>query len=119
MTTAAVPSSRSNPAAVRWVFPESPDPAAVERLRAELRLPEPFCRLLARRGLVEISAAKEFLRPHRGQIHSPSGLAGMADAVERLRRAILQGEVILVHGDYDVDGICATALFVRALRMMG
>ncbi|HET6762629.1 MAG TPA: single-stranded-DNA-specific exonuclease RecJ, partial [Longimicrobiaceae bacterium] len=62
---------------------------------------------------------KEFLRPHPGMIHAPGGLAGMADAVARLRRAIGAGETILVHGDYDVDGICSTALFHRALRMMG
>src|SRR5690606_18549930 len=46
-------------------------------------------------------------------------MAGVGDAVERIVRAIRAGESILVHGDYDVDGICATALLVRALRMMG
>jgi single-stranded-DNA-specific exonuclease len=53
------------------------------------------------------------------QIHPPRLLAGMDGAVERLERAIERGETILVHGDYDVDGICSTALYVRALRMMG
>jgi single-stranded-DNA-specific exonuclease len=103
----------------RWVFPDAPDPAAVERLCRELRLPSSLCRLLAQRGFGDPSAAKDFLRPHAGHIHPPQLLAGMGDAVARLRRAILAGETVLVHGDYDVDGICATALYTRALRAMG
>ncbi|CAN5612198.1 single-stranded-DNA-specific exonuclease RecJ [soil metagenome] len=102
----------------RWIFPTPPDSTAVERLCRELRLPEPLCRLLVQRGHAEPPAAREFLRPHAGQIHPPA-LAGIGDAVARLRQAIQRGETILVHGDYDVDGICATALYVRALRMMG
>jgi len=102
----------------RWVFPEPPPPAAVERLCRELKLPEPLCRLLVQRGHAEPAAAREFLRPNAGHIHPPV-MAGMPEAVARLRQAIERGETILVHGDYDVDGICATALYVRALRMMG
>lgn len=102
----------------RWVLSAAPDTAAVERLCRELRLPEPLGRLLAQRGQGEPPAAREFLRPHAGQIPPPL-MAGIGDAVARLRRAIEQGEPILVHGDYDVDGICSTALYVRALRMMG
>ncbi|HEX2189867.1 MAG TPA: single-stranded-DNA-specific exonuclease RecJ [Longimicrobiaceae bacterium] len=107
------------PLARRWIFPPAPDAAVVESLAAELRLPPPLCRLLALRGYGEGRAAREFLRPHPGQIHPPQLLAGMGDAVARLRRAVLAGETVLVHGDYDVDGICATALFTRALRAMG
>jgi single-stranded-DNA-specific exonuclease len=102
----------------RWVFPADLDQAGVARLSRELRLPEPLCRLLVRRGFGDPGAAREYLRPHAGQIHTHE-LAGLADAVARLRRAIEGGEVILVHGDYDVDGICTTALYVRALRKMG
>ncbi|HEX5726728.1 MAG TPA: single-stranded-DNA-specific exonuclease RecJ, partial [Longimicrobiaceae bacterium] len=107
------------PPARRWVPPPSADRAAVERLCQELRLPAALCRLLVQRGFGETAAARDFLRPHPGQIHPPALLAGMGDAVARIRRAIAAGETILVHGDYDVDGICATALFVRALGKMG
>ena len=119
MPTPAVSPEGVARAARRWVFPAAPEAAAVERLRAELRLPEPLCRLLAQRGISRADAAKDFLRPHAGQFHAPQGLAGMAEAVARLRRALERGETILVHGDYDVDGICSTALYVRALRRMG
>ncbi|MBD0319088.1 MAG: single-stranded-DNA-specific exonuclease RecJ [Gemmatimonadetes bacterium] len=103
----------------RWVFPQPPDSAAVQRLRAELRLPPVLCRLMAQRGMSEPEAVRGFLRPHAGQLHPPALLAGMGDAVARLRRARDAQETVLVHGDYDVDGICSTALYTRALRMMG
>lgn len=106
-------------AARRWVYPAAPDHAAVDRLARDLRLPPTLCRLLVQRGYGEADAARGFLRPTPQHIHAPAGLAGAADAVARLRLAIEGRETILVHGDYDVDGICATALYVRALRMMG
>jgi single-stranded-DNA-specific exonuclease len=106
-------------AARRWVFPAAPDLAAVERLCRDLRLPATLCRLLVQRGFGESDAARGFLRPLPDHIHPPAQLAGIAQAVARLRLAIERGETVLVHGDYDVDGICATTLYVRALRMMG
>jgi single-stranded-DNA-specific exonuclease len=106
-------------AARRWVFPPAPDTAAVDRLSRELRLPPTLCRLLVHRGYGASDDARGFLRPTESHIHAPAQLAGMADAVARLRQAIHEQETILVHGDYDVDGICSTALYVRALRMMG
>ncbi len=107
------------PAERRWVFPPPPPHEAVESLSRSLSLPRALCRILASRGYAEEDSARNFLRPHPGQIHTPSLLAGIGDAVARLRRALDTGETILVHGDYDVDGICATTVYVRALRMMG
>src|SRR5215218_251947 len=115
----SIPAPTFSVPARRWVFPQSPDDLTVSRLSRELGLSVAFCRLLAQRGHVEAEGAKRFLRPQAGQIHPPRLLAGMDAAVERLERALQRGETILVHGDYDVDGICSTALFVRALRMMG
>ncbi|HET7275289.1 MAG TPA: single-stranded-DNA-specific exonuclease RecJ [Longimicrobiaceae bacterium] len=109
----------SRPTERRWVLPDSVDTAAIERLQSELRLPAALCRLLVQRGHARSEAARSFLRPHPDQIHSPALLAGIADAVSRLRAAIDARETILVHGDYDVDGICATALYVRVLRSFG
>lgn len=102
----------------RWDFEPEADAAAIARLVTELRLPEPVCRLLVQRGHHAPERARDFLRPRPDQLCAP-GLAGMDAAVERIGRAIRDAETILVHGDYDVDGICATALYVRALRMLG
>ena len=85
----------------------------------ELKLPAPLCQLLLRRGYHELEPAKLYLKPRLEQLLDPANLAGMAEAVARLDRAIRAGEVILVHGDYDVDGICSAALFTRVLRHLG
>lgn len=104
----------------RW-RPQASDYTAdtVDRLVRELHLPEPLCRLLATRGHGDPSAARAFLRPSLDALHDPSSLAGVEDAVTRLSRAIDRDETILIHGDYDVDGMCAAALYARVLRRLG
>jgi len=119
MQVTSLTGNLSTPPSPRWVFPEAVDELSVELLKSELKLPEALCRLLVRRSHGKPEQAREFLRPHAGQIHSPGTLAGIEQAVERLGIAIAARETILVHGDYDVDGICTTALYVRALRAMG
>lgn len=118
MQTHAVP-SLPRPLSRRWVIAPAPPREAVESLARSLSLPPVLCRVLASRGYRDVGAAREFLRPQPHHIHDPALLAGIGDAVERLAAAVRRHETILVHGDYDVDGICATAVYVRALRMMG
>ena len=103
----------------RWTLPEPADAASVSQLAAALHLPEIVCRLLVARGHTTPEAAKLFLRPRLEQLHDPQSMSGLPDAVERIVRAIRGGETILIHGDYDVDGICSTTLLTRALRGMG
>ena len=85
----------------------------------ELQLPEPICRLLAARGHGAPDVAKRFLRPRLDQLHDPVLMSELDRAVERVTRALRAGETIMVHGDYDVDGICSTTLLTRALRGLG
>ena len=103
----------------RWVPRGSAREDLVHSLARTLQLPEPLCRLLAARGLGDAEEAKRFLRPRLDQLHDPFGLAGMEAAVARIDAALRRGEAILVHGDYDVDGIAATALYTRVLRSLG
>ena len=91
----------------------------MQSLAAELHLPPLVCRLLLVRGYASIEPAKEFLRPRLQRLHSPHGLPDAGLAVERLIRAVRDGETVMVHGDYDVDGICATTLLTRSLRYFG
>jgi single-stranded-DNA-specific exonuclease len=102
-----------------WIDPTAPDPEVVARLARELRLPAALCSILAVRGLTAIEDAKRFLRPRLEHLHDPSTLADGPRAAERIVAAIRRGERILVHGDYDVDGICSTALLTRWLRSLG
>ena len=103
----------------RWLLPEPPDAAIVRALRDELSLPEPICRLLAARGHTPVETAKRYLRPRLEQLLPPEQLLDLGRAVERLARAVRGGETILVHGDYDVDGMSSTALLTRAIRTLG
>jgi single-stranded-DNA-specific exonuclease len=103
----------------RWILPEPPDAAAVRELCDELLLPEPICRLLVARGHGPAATAKRYLRPRLEQLLPPEQLLDLDRAVERLVRAIRGGETILIHGDYDVDGISSTTLMTRALRLLG
>jgi len=70
-----------------------------------------------RRGLGDPSAARAFLAAE--EAHEPQAFTGMADAVALILRHVSAGSRITVHGDYDVDGVCSTALLVRALRRLG
>ena len=91
----------------------------MQALAAELRLPALVCRLLLVRGHATVEPAKEFLRPRLERLHSPHSLPDAAVAVDRLVRAVRDAETVLIHGDYDVDGICATTLLTRSLRYFG
>lgn len=121
MTTTASPPSRLTAVARRWEARAAPADldARSALLAGDLRLPTPLCRLLALRGFTDAAAARAHLKPRLDRLESGGSLAGMSSAVERIDAAIRAREVILVHGDYDVDGICSTALLTRTLRELG
>ena len=93
--------------------------AAVERLERERGLPEIVARLLVARGHSEPEQVDRHLRPSLMGLHDPSLLPGMKIAAKRVAQAIREGETILVHGDYDVDGVCGTSLLIRLLAEFG
>ncbi len=82
-------------------------------------IPLAIFRLLAARGIRSVDEAKRFLRPALEHVESPDAMIDLPRAADRLARAMRGGETILVHGDYDVDGICSTTLMTRALRQLG
>jgi single-stranded-DNA-specific exonuclease len=95
------------------------DDAQVARLARGANLPELVARLLVQRGQGEPAAAARHLDAAMGSLHDPALLPGLEEASERLARAVRDGETILVHGDYDVDGVCGTALLVELFRLLG
>ena len=90
----------------------------VARLADELGLDEVTAAVLVRRGFADAADAQEFLD---GALpgHDPFALGDMRAAVETITAAVEAGGRICVHGDYDADGICATALAVLLLRELG
>jgi single-stranded-DNA-specific exonuclease len=89
----------------------------VDTLSRELGLSEPVAVTLVRRGYRTPEQARAFLSAD--ETHSPFAFDGMADVCGLVRAAIEAGRQITVHGDFDVDGVCATALTVSTLRELG
>jgi len=102
--------------APHFEIPECPS-ADVERLERELGVSGPIAQVLVRRGLGEPTRAHAFLAAN--EEHPPTAFAGIGEAVKSILEHVHSGERITIHGDYDVDGVCSTAVLVRALREMG
>ncbi|MDR0979642.1 MAG: single-stranded-DNA-specific exonuclease RecJ [Candidatus Nomurabacteria bacterium] len=77
-----------------------------------------FTKILQARG-IGLESAADFLQPVYEKLNAPDDLPDVAVAVARIWRAIKNNEKILVFGDYDADGITATAVLVRGLRHLG
>lgn len=100
----------------KWNLPASaPSAAALE----EAGYPALLSAVLAAHGIADGSAAADFLRIEDALTLSPFLMKDMDRAVGRIRRALERGEHIAVFGDYDVDGITATAILVDYLRCSG
>src|SRR5581483_10510959 len=96
-----------------WTIASCP-PDELRALAAQLEVSTTLASVLVRRGLSDPAEARRFLD---GALpgHDPLALGDMAGAVERIRAAVAAGKRICIHGDYDADGICATALAVFLL----
>ncbi len=93
------------------------DLAAALALERELGVSHTLAQVMVRRGLDQPRLVREFLDPR--EAYEPAAFTGIERAVELIERHVRAGTEITVHGDYDVDGVCATATMVRALRSLG
>ena len=99
-------------------FEIAPCPAAdVRRLQRELAVSAALAQVLVRRGYAEPEQARAFL--DAAEEHPAEAFAGIERALAPIIAALDGGERITIHGDYDVDGICSTAVLVRALGALG
>jgi len=104
------------PEPFRLEIPDCPE-RALRALERELGVSAALAQVLVRRGLVEPDAARTFL--DASERHPPAAFAGIETAVQLILRHVDGGSRVTVHGDYDVDGMCSTAVLVRALRALG
>ncbi|MCS7252672.1 MAG: single-stranded-DNA-specific exonuclease RecJ [Armatimonadota bacterium] len=102
----------------RWEL-KTVDERSVECLSNKLSLPRLLARILCSRGFSEPSSAMDFIKPSIGKLYDPFLMADMSKAAKRVFEAIRNREGILVHGDYDADGICAAAMLSRKLSQWG
>jgi len=105
----------SRPAA-RWLVP-APDPDHLDALARRLKISHVLAQVLVNRGIDDPADARRFLNPSLNDLHDPGLLADVDTAAERIQRAVVERERIVIYGDYDVDGITAAALLRQLLKM--
>ena len=94
----------------------NPDPVPFERPEG---MAEALHRLLVERGIASAEEAERFLNPGEGDLIDPLRLSSMAEAVRHIRDAMDAGKTLCVYGDYDVDGVSASAILALWLRGQG
>ena len=119
MTTRSSDETLPLPPPPLWEVAAPPPNGRVEELVRALSLPRALCGILVARGIGDAEGARAFLRPLLDHLHPPEELTDARKGAVRILRAVDGGEPILVHGDYDVDGICSTALLTLWLRHLG
>ncbi|MDQ0192721.1 single-stranded-DNA-specific exonuclease RecJ [Paenibacillus wynnii] len=102
----------------KWHSPAA-DPDVIKDLARSLSISPLLSSLLIARGMTAAQEAVSFMDGGAEEYHDPFLLRGMTEAVPRIRRALEDGEHILVYGDYDADGVSSTALMIFLLRHLG
>ena len=101
-----------------WIIP-NPGESSIRELAGALGIQPLTARILINRGLSDPETARRFLSPSLDHLHDPGLLAGMPEALTRLRAAINQREKILIYGDYDVDGTTSVVILKKAIELAG
>jgi single-stranded-DNA-specific exonuclease len=99
----------------RWRI-QPHDLAAVTGLERSAGVSSIVARLLAARGLTDPAAVKTFLSGSLSDLRDPELLPGVSEAADRILAAAKAGRKIVVYGDYDADGMCATAILMHCLE---
>jgi single-stranded-DNA-specific exonuclease len=103
----------------RWKIREVYDDYSVKSLADSLNISDVLSRLLIQRDITSFSQAKYFFRPSLDSLHDPFLMNGMETATYRVITALTENQLIMVYGDYDVDGTCSTALLYLFLKELG
>lgn len=96
-----------------------PQPELCGRIADSLNISPLLSQCLANRGLIEPEAIGRFLQPRLKNLRDPFLIPNMAAAVERLLTARERSELVVIFGDYDVDGVSSAALLIESLRGLG
>ena len=95
-----------------------PSPQAIRSLQESLKCSQTLATLLVNRQIETSTEATEFLNPSLENLHNPSTLSGIESASNRIYEALRRQQKILIFGDYDTDGITATALLLMFLKSL-
>jgi len=118
MSDAAVTTNSAPPRRKRWrLCPQ--DPARAAGLADALGVPATVGQLLLNRGVENEEAGRKFLERRLSSLTDPRLLPGAVRAAEVIADAVRDGKSICIYGDYDVDGMCSTAILLECLRVAG
>lgn len=102
----------------RWIF-SPPNKSLQSEIASKLKISHLLAQVLINRGIIDITSAKNFLQPQIAALGDPSLLPDIEKASIRINEAVRKKEKIVIYGDYDVDGLSATALMYRCLKLIG
>lgn len=102
-----------------WQFTPQVEDADFTKIAKKSGLGAEAACLLFERGIQDEASLEHFLEPSLENLHDPYLLHDMDKAVERIRQAIEQGELILVYGDYDADGMTSASIVKESLEQLG
>ena len=102
----------------RWLLNRT-NPEYIAYLSKAASISPVIAQILMNRGIKTLEKIGSFLNPHISQLSDPFEMQGMKTAVDRILAASRSGERVLVHGDYDADGLSATAIALKTLKMLG
>lgn len=104
---------------LRWDIVNEFSADEVHALAENIRVPRVIAKMLLRRGVRDFDSARKFFKPNLSHLYDPFIMKDMDRAVDRLRKAILAEEKILIYGDYDVDGITSVSFLYLILKELG
>ena len=100
---------------MRWTPHDTPNAGAVEELAQTVTKDPLLAKLLVQRGITDFDQARTFFRPDLKHLHEPLRMKDMEAAVERIEKARIAREHVMIFGDYDVDGTTSVALLCEFL----
>jgi len=102
----------------RWIF-SPPNKLLQTEIASKLKISHLLAQVLINRGITDIVSARSFLHPQIAALGDPSLLPDIEKASIRINEAVRKKENIVIYGDYDVDGLSATALMYQCLKLVG
>jgi single-stranded-DNA-specific exonuclease len=104
---------------MKWVVEDDVNKEEVSSLAEQLTVPPIIAQILSRRGITDADSARNFFNPILDHLYDPFKMKDMDKAIDRLRRAVLSNEKVLIYGDYDVDGITSVSFLYLLLKEVG
>ncbi|WP_082617838.1 single-stranded-DNA-specific exonuclease RecJ [Lactobacillus selangorensis] len=103
----------------QWQEVQQPSSAELKTFAEQAQISEKFAALLMERGVTDPAQVAAFLKPTLNDLNDPFQLHDMHKAVDRIQRAIMNGEKITIYGDYDADGLTSTSVMKEAIESVG